>query len=240
MKGKYSIITVILLLGVAFGISFDAYTSTFNEGSYLVKEEIKPIGLGNMPVPEDFRNYFVLQSIGGKTSILIGDFSGADKIIDLITDENLDGKFDKVLEVLPDTSKEARNRTKPRTQLFTSFNQTANDIITGKIFAENYSYKMYSIDTLKARITASRDISKWSYGYNAKMYDPDNPSTMRGEFFFSRKDGLYTLIFATYYYKLYKTKIVPPIAYSVYCKDTKDPMIKAVVDSLYELAAAQL
>ena len=33
------------------------------------------------PIPQDYRNYFFLQSIDNNTSIIIGDFTGSEKII---------------------------------------------------------------------------------------------------------------------------------------------------------------
>jgi hypothetical protein len=94
---------------------------------------------------------------------------------------------------------------------------------------------MFSINTLKERLKKNEDVSLWRYGYHVQIHDPDQPSMVQGEYFFSRKDGEYTLICATYYYRVYNVKIVPSLNYSVYCKDTKDPKIKEVVDSLYTL-----
>jgi hypothetical protein len=233
MNAKKGIIVILTIL-IAIGISYDAFTVTVKESSGLLREELRPGAVNLLPVTTDFRNYFVLQSLENSTTVLIGDFSGAEKVISLSTDMNQDGSLDKVEEYYPDTKKPS-SPSKPSTPFFSTFEQIKNDIINGAIFDANYSYKMLSINTLKQRIKGGKDVLSWRYGYNVKVYDPDNPSTMMGEFYFSRKDGLYTLIFATYYYKLYKTKIVPPLYYSVYCRDSKDPRIKAVVDELYEL-----
>ena len=179
------------------------YSASIKESSFLIKEIILPHAQKMLPVTTDFRNYFVLQSIKNQTSLIIGDFSGADKVISITTDTNLDGTPDKTSEFFPD-AKKMNNPSKSSSQFFTDFKSTRDDIISGKIFNQNYSYKMMSLNTLQSRLKDGKDVLKWRYGYNVKIYDPDNQSTMMGEFYFSRKDGLYTLIFATYYYKLYK------------------------------------
>ena len=234
MKGTTRAAVTITAILAVFGAAAMVHSATIKQSSFLLQEEILPGSLKMLPVTTDFRNYFVLQSLPSGTSIIIGDFSGADKVISLTSDTNVDGKPDNVLEYYPEPGK-TTHPSKSTSQFFTSFDQTRDDIVSGKIFSQNYSYKMFSLGTLKDRLNNGKDVFPWRYGANVKIYDPDNPSTIQGEYFFSRKDGLYTLIFATYYYKLYKTKIIPPLYYSVYCSDTKDPGIKAIVDELYKL-----
>ncbi|HNX60743.1 MAG TPA: hypothetical protein PKK43_16695 [Spirochaetota bacterium] len=237
MKGKFKLLSM-LAPGFLLVLITGAQGATVKESSFLLKEELIPGIVKMLPVPVDFRNYFVLQAIDSSTSILIGDFSGSEKMISLSVDKNQDGKEDSVSEYFPD-SKKSTKPSVPSTPLYTSFDQTRTDIINGKIFANNYSYRMFSLNTLKERLKLGKDIYGWSYGYNVKIYDPDNPSTIMGEYFFSKKNGLYTLIFATYYFKLYKTRVTPPLYYSVFCKDTKDPKIVQVVEELYKLVPAQ-
>jgi hypothetical protein len=237
MKGKIKIAVTVVSLLTVFGAANWVYATAAKESTFLLKEQILPESLKMLPITPDFRNYFVLQSLANSTSIIIGDFSGADKVISMITDTNYDGKHDKVIEYYPDSVK-ITYPSKPSSQFYSSFEKTEEDIINGTIFSQNYSYKMLSINVLKERIKNGKDIYPWRYGYNIKVFDPDNASTMMGEYFFSRKDGLYTLIFATYYYKLYKTRITPPLYYSVYCSESKDPKIKDVVDSLYRMMPA--
>jgi hypothetical protein len=234
MKGK---ILIAILLSAAFAVGLSSAPT--KESSFLLKGELRDDIIKMLPVTTDFRNYFVFQSIEDGSSVLIGDFSGAEKVISLATDKNYDNKQDKVIEFFPDSQKIKDTVSKPSSQFFASFEDMRDSIISGKVFNENYSYKMFSINTLKARLNQKRDIYDWRYGYNIKVYDPDAGSSIMGEFYFSRKDGLYTLIFATYYYKLYKTKIVPPLYYSVYCHNSKDPKVKEVVDELYKLMPAR-
>jgi hypothetical protein len=195
---------------------------------------LKPITyekLRLMPVTKDFRNYFILQSIENQTNIIIGDFVGAERKIVLIIDENQDNEYDQVYEYYPDTKK-FKTTKKPTTELFTNFAQMKKDIINGKIFEENYAYKMQSLKILEEKLKRGLDIDKSRHGHSVKLFDPDKPSTIMGEYFFGRKDGTYDLHFRTNYYKLYHTVIQPPIYYSVYCDRSSDPYIKEIVNKL--------
>jgi hypothetical protein len=233
MRAKISA-AVSLLFIMAVAIS----SAPIKESSFLIKETLSVEKIKMLPVPADFRNYFVFQSIGNTgSSVLIGDFSGAEKAISLSTDSNFDNKQEKVVEFYPDypDSQNIRDTIlKPSSHFFSGFETMRDSIISGSVFAENYSYNMFSMKKLAAQIKSRRDIYEWKFGYNVKLYDPDAPSSIMGEYYFSRNNGSYTLIFATYYYKLYKTKIVPPLYYSVYCRDTRDPKVKEVVDDLYK------
>lgn len=237
MKGKLKLLSM-LVPGILLVLITGTQGKTVKEYSFLLKEELKPGIVKMLPVPVDFRNYFVLQAINDTTSIIIGDFSGSEKLISISLDSNQDGKAETVSEFFPDSGKTTKPAV-PSTPLYSSFDQVRNDIINGKIFANNYSYRMFSLENLKKQLIMGKDIFRWNYGYNVKLYDPDYPSTTMGEFFFSKKNGMYTLIFATYYFKLYKTRVTPQLYYSVFCKDTKDPKIVQVVEELYKLVPAQ-
>jgi hypothetical protein len=109
------------------------------------------------------------------------------------------------------------------------------DIISGKVFRENYSYKMKSLDTLKYKLKEGTDIYPFDYGYSVKFYDPDEPTTIMSEFYFAKRGGRYDLMFKTDYYKLYNMKIQPPLPYSVYCKNSRDPIVAETVEELLKL-----
>lgn len=187
-----------------------------------------------LPIPGDFRNYFVIQSIDDNTNILIGDFVGSDKMFSLVMDDGSDGKIDRVIEYFPD-SKKFTTPSQPTTKFFSGLNDFKREVIEGTIFKNNYTYKMSSLDLLRSRIEKGRDIFKADYNYNVKIYDPDKPSTVMGEFFFGKRLGRYDLIFATYYYKIFYTQIAPVISYSVYCKNSKDPVVAEIVESLLKM-----
>ncbi|HDP80851.1 MAG TPA: hypothetical protein ENN21_08420 [Spirochaetes bacterium] len=94
---------------------------------------------------------------------------------------------------------------------------------------------MNSLDLLKQRLEKGTDIYRSGYGYTVKVYDPDKPSTIMSEFYFSKKDGRYDLVFATYYYMVFNTRITTSMNFSVYCRNSKDPVVAEVVESLYKL-----
>ncbi len=187
-----------------------------------------------LPVPKDFRNYFFMQSFDDDTYITIGDFTGASRVISHIVDKGSDNTVDAVIEYSPD-SKKMRTKTKSSSEFFSNLEKMKRDIIGGSIFKENYSYKMKSVDILKFKLKDGSDIYPYGDGYSVKFYDPDATTTIMCEFYFSKVRGRYTLIFKTNYYKIYKLKIKPPVIYSVYCKNSKDPVVAETVEALLKM-----
>ncbi len=216
-----------LLMIFIFGFSMNSSSNPLN--SPLSRERLKLL-----PIPMDFRNYFFFQSIDDNSYIIIGDFTGAKKLITQIIDRDSDNKIDKVLEYYPDSGK-IRIKSRPSSEFFNGLEKMKRDIISGIIFKENYSYKMKSLKTLKFKLADGSDIYPYNDGYSVKFYDPDAPSTIMCEFFFSKRHGRYNLIFKTNYYKLYKLRIVPPLRYSVYCKNSRDPIVAEIVESLLKM-----
>jgi len=231
-KNIHFVLFILVLILCMYGAYL--YSQQIFKSNEFIQTDISPDRLQFMPVTEDFRNYFVLQCIGNTVSVLIGDFTGIEKVISLVKDTNGDGKPDEVYEYFPE-SKRLTIPLKPTTGFYKGLDEMKKDIITGDIFFINYSYKMYSLPLLRAKLKSGRDIFKFKHGYSVKLYDPDAPTTISGEFFFGKKDGKYDLIFTTYYYKLYRTKISPPLSYSVYCKDTTDKYIADIVEDLLKM-----
>jgi len=224
MALKSSIVFTVLLMAVSvMGNLF------FTE--FLSQEKLKL-----MPIPQDYRNYFLLQSIDDDTHVIIGDFTGAEKLVSQIQDLKSDNQIDKVVEYFPDSGK-YKIRKASSSSFVKNLKDLKADIISGKIFAENYAYKMKSLDTLKYKIKDGTDIFPYDFGHTVKFYDPDEPTTIMSEFFFSKRHGRYDLIFKTNYYKIYKMKIKPPVPFSVYCKNSKDPLIAETVEELYKMLA---
>jgi hypothetical protein len=231
---KVMVKTVIPILLVLAAATFVSAELSIFKSDYLVKEPITRDRLKFLPVPEDFRNYFLIQSINDNTKIIIGDFVGTQKKICLIVDNGYDGKIDSVIEYYPEDNKYTVVM-KPTTTFYTGYDDVKKQIITGTIFKNNYAYNMNSIDILKGLLERGRDIYRYEHGYSVKVYDPDKPTTIISEFFFGKKNDRYDLIFATYAYKVFHTNIQPSIFYSVYCRNTKDPMISSVVESLLKM-----
>lgn len=204
-------------------------------GNNLFTSEISQAKMLLLPIPSDYRNYFFFQSIDDTSIIIIGDFTGSAKKIIKITDRNSDNTIDKVLEYVKETKKWKRPKYSSSPFFNKNIAEMKRDIVSGKIFKKNYSYHMKSLNFLRFKLKDGSDIRKSGYGYSVKYFDPDKRSTVMSEFFFSKKDGRYTLIFKTNYYKLFSMKIRPAIPYSVYCKNTKDPIVAETVESLYKL-----
>jgi len=202
-------------------------------GNFFI-EPILPERLRMFPIPSDYRNYFFLQSIDDDTSIIIGDFTGSEKLLSHIIDNGSDNTIDKVYDYYPDSGKTRVLRESSSIFFKGDLSELKRDIIDGKIFRENYSYKMKSMETLLFKLDQGTDIFPTGDGYSVKFYDPDAPTTIMSEFYFQKKFGRYDLIFKTDYYKLFRSNIQPPVNFSVYCKNSKDPIVAKVVEELLE------
>lgn len=201
---------------------------------YILTTDLNRSSLKYMPVTDDNRNYFMLQSIDNTTKIIIGDFSSSDKTITMIVDEGSDGTLDQVIEYYPERNK-FREPTRPSTRFFTDLDALKKQIINGTIYESTYTYKMYSLDDLKKIIKRGEDVVKKGRGWSALLYDQDDFSTIMGSFFFGKKYDRYNLVFSTRYYKIKNFKVIPPVYFSVYCKNSDDPLIRETVESLLKM-----
>ena len=219
----------------------------YADGSMYTDAIVKPITKDRMkllPVPSDYKNYFILQSFEDQTVVVIGDFAASEKTICLIIDKNSVGKIDEVWEYYPDADKFTRVE-KPSTRLYTGYPQICRDIIEGKVFKDpsrknsnsEYTHEMASLPILKTKIAEGRVIVKrGSNGRYVRYTDPDPRDTTMADFYFGIETGLYSLQFRTMYYKSGGTKIEPTVQYSVYCKNSKDPIVKEYVEMLLKMA----
>lgn len=227
-KALLAVFAYLILISISY-----AQQSQFRQ-DFLTAEMMTKERLKYLPIPADFRNYFMLQSIDDTTNIIIGDFVGAEKKVVLITDNDSNDTLDIVHEYYPETKKYATSK-KPTTAFFTDMKDIKKQIVEGSIFRNNYSYKMNSLDFLKQRLERGRDIFRYEHGYAVKVYDPDKVSTIMSEYFFGKKDGRYDLIFSTKFYRIFNTRINPGLFYSVYCKNSKDPYVAEIVESLLKM-----
>ena len=221
---KWISLTVLIILISAFTLQGNSFfTSIFTRDKVQL-----------LPVPNDYRNYFFLQSIDDETHVIIGDFTGAEKFFSQIIDKNSDNTIDSVYEYFPD-SKKAKRRRSSSSKFITGIEDMKMVILSGKIFRNSYSYKMKSLPVLEYKLKDGTDYFPSGDGHSVKFYDPDEPTTIMSEFYFAKKAGRYDLIFKTNYYKLFKMKIKPPIPFSVYCRNSKDPVVAKTVESLLKL-----
>ena len=187
--------------------------------------------------PADFRAYFVLQSIDDTTVILVGDFVDPEKVLILIIDENSDNTVDHVVEYYPETKKYQRTKEIKSKFITHDIAELKKNIIEGEVFKKYYSYQMSSINELKNKLRTGKDVFFTDAGTRVVINDPEKRSTVMSDFFFKIRDDRYDLKFKTVYYKLYNTNIKPPISFSVYCRDSKDPVVSKYVKELLPMVA---
>lgn len=190
------------------------------------------------PVPSDNINYVFLQSIENDTAIVIGDFSGVEKKIIMIVDTNNDNTIDSVFEYFPLT-KDLKKRKDSNSKFFTKdIAKLKKDIIEGSVYTGNYTDRMESFKTLEKilRNSDTNSLNADVYGFNIKSYETDERKKYSALFSYGKSAGGYYLQFKTEYYrKDYKTVQKPVLKYSVYCKDTTDPVVKETVEYLFTI-----
>lgn len=206
-------------------------------------EEIQTIKLTQdrityFPVPSDSINYLFMQSIENDTAIVIGDFSGVEKKIIMITDNNNDNTIDSVMEYYPLT-KDLKKKKASNSKFFTKdIAKLKKDIIDGSVYKGNYTDRMESFKTLEAILKNSdtNSLNADVYGFNIKSYETDERKKYSAVFSYGKSAGGYYLQFKTEYYrKDYKTVQKPVLKYSVYCKDTTDPVVRDTVEYLFTI-----
>ncbi len=190
------------------------------------------------PVTPDNINYVFMQSIESDTSIIIGDFSGLEKKIVLITDDNSDNTIDSVFEYYPLT-KDLRRISVSLSKFFTKdIAKLKKDIIEGAIYKGNYTDNMKSLKTLESILNNpdTRSLYADVYGFNIKFYEADELKKNSALFNYGKDAEGYYLQFKTEYYrKDYKTEQKPVLRYSVFCKGSKDPVVKDTVENLFKV-----
>ncbi len=190
------------------------------------------------PVTPDNINYIFLQSIDGDTVIIIGDFSGVEKKIIMVIDKNSDNTIDSVVEYFPNT-KDLKFRSDSTSKFFTKdLVKLKKDIIEGAIYKGNYTDSMKSLNTLESILkdpdthTLFADV----YGFSVKYFDADEMKKNSALFRYGKASGGYYLEFRTEYYrKDHETKQKPVLSYSVFCRDSSDPVVKETVENLFKI-----
>ncbi len=190
------------------------------------------------PVPADGINYIFLQSIGNDSSIVIGDFTGVEKKIILINDKNNDNTIDSVFEYYPLT-KDLKKRTDSKSKFFNKdIAKLKKDIIEGTVYKGNYTDDMKSLKTLENTLNNSdtNSLDAGVYGFNIRYYETDERQKNSALFMYGKNaDGYYLQFKTEYYRKDYKTEQQPVLKYSVFCKNTNDPVVEEVVESLFKI-----
>jgi hypothetical protein len=233
-NSKKTIVIILLLMIVALAI----YPKVTISANKLIDETllITDSTLKFITPSEDYRAYFMLQSIDETTVILVGNFVDPEKVITLIIDEGSDNTIDNVIEYYPETKKYKRLKKLNSKYINPDIAELKKEIIEGTIFEKKYSYQMSSLKELKKKLSEGKnDIFFTDAGTRVIINDPETAATIMADFFFKVRDDRYDLKFKTIYYKLYNTKIQPPLSFSVYCRNSKDPVVAKYVKELLNL-----
>ncbi len=224
-----------LVLAAALLISSSA---VFAEVSSMQKKVFTPESIKLFPVPDDNRNYFFLQSLGGNTSIVIGDFSKLEKRIILIEDKDSDNTIDAVYEYYPETKILKKSKSSESSLFSKDIVSLKKDIITGAAFEKNYCDDMKSLNILESILKDGdyQTVHKDVYGYKVEFHEIDETNKFASVFSYGKNAQGYYMLFRTdYYRKNFRTKIRPLLRYSVYCKGSKDPVVKETVENLFKI-----
>jgi hypothetical protein len=228
-----------IILSVIIITVFGLITAWGAINSDMMTTPITKEGLKLLPVPEDYKNYFILQSFEKITIVVIGDFGGQEKVICQIIDRGSDGSVDEINEYYPDTDTYGRP-DKPTTRLFSGYPEIKKEIIEGKVFRDPkqnnkdvYTHEMASLPILKDKIKEGRYVTRrGANGRYVRYIDPDIKSSTMADFFFGKDNGSYSLQFRTLYYKNGTIRIEPVLQYSVFCRGSHDPVVVEYVESL--------
>ena len=229
MKKLITLILLILLTSSAFPVLIDDI-------------QIKKLDADRLklfPVPKDNKNYFFLQSVENITQIVIGDFSiSTSKKIILITLGKDFNTIKSVTEYDP-VKKITSVRKESASRFFTTdITKLKKDIITGTMFSGNFADKMKSYDSLEEvfKRNEATNVLPDTYGFNIKLMEVDEPFKAMAVYTFGKSETGYYLQFKTDYYRMNdRTTIIPVLRYSVYCKDTNDPVIADLVEKLFQI-----
>ncbi|PKL18153.1 MAG: hypothetical protein CVV49_07410 [Spirochaetae bacterium HGW-Spirochaetae-5] len=190
------------------------------------------------PVPADNINYMFLQSIENDTAIVIGDFSGLEKKIIMIVDKDSDNTIDSVFEYYP-LKKDLKIINESKSRFFTKdIAKLKKDIIEGAVYKGNYTDNMKSLKTLESVLNNSDTNSLCAdvYGFNVRFFEADERRKNSALFTYGKNAEGYYLQFKTEYYRKDANTIQKPVLkYSVYSRDSKDPVVKEIVENLFKI-----
>lgn len=208
--------------------------------------QIKPVTADRVkyfPVPDDNKNYMFLQAIENDSYIVIGDFSGLEKVIILITDKGNDNTIDSVAEYFPQNRNYRIKKSSDSRFFTTDLAKLKKQIISGSIYKNNYTDEMKSSDALEAMLKKDDKMAVFEdvYGFNIKLFEIDETNKYSAKFTYGKNAGGYYLQFRTEYYrKNFGTEIKPVLKYSVYCRDTNDPVVKEYVEDLFKIRSPKV
>lgn len=209
-------------------------------GVYIQSDRVTVKKLRDLPIPASSEDYAFLQSFDTVTNVVIGNFSQAESIITLVTDENGDEVVDYIIHYNHDMKKFTKEANPSSIYSKEAFIQLKKNIINGSqgggvipnnegaVFLKRLvSSKMDTMDLMKTR-----------QGYTVKITDADDKSLTRLRYMFS-DNGIHgvDLVFHVAYTNVYETRVQPVIQYCVYCQNSMDPTVKETVSELLALTS---
>ena len=225
-------LAIVALLSIIF-CSY-LYSQQYDD---LQEKSINNERLKLFPAPPEGKNYFFLQSIEDKTQIVIGDFTQVDKKIILINLNDDYTTIKSVVEYNP-VKNELRTRKESNSKFFTTdMVKLKKDIITGMIYTGNNTEEMKSYSELE-KVFKYNDASRIFpevYGFTVKLTDNDS-NKLNALYTFGNSTKGYYMHFKTLLYRVNPvSERIPVLKYSVYCKNTHDPVIKEYVEELFKI-----
>ncbi len=229
---KHLLIFLLLMAGCGTFLSAQLNLSTsVKSGVYIPNDRITRRTLNKLPVPKGSENYALLQCIHTECNIVTGEFMSYPRQVTLYKDKNNDGKVDQIISWNFDEKRYSRiiyvqKKCPPK-----KFKQMKEDILNGKT-GDIYPNKD-AIPTLLKLAGDPNNIRKWKNGFSVKLSDPDLIFVDRLKYSVSDngKKGVDAVFYVKYRYERNR-RVTPPIRPFVYCKNSKDPLVKNKVQEL--------
>ncbi len=241
VRGLFVVLTLLFVSGALFAVNKKKPLETnVKEGVYIQTDRVTVRKMRDLPIPSSSEDYAFLQSIDNVTNIVLGSFSNSENKITLISDENADEVVDYIIHYYTDTKKFTKEPNPSSVYGKEAFIQMKKDIINGTrrgpIVPNNEG-----LIFLKRLINGKNEaiaVLKTKQGYTVKITDADEKSMTRTRYMYSNNGSRgVDLVFFIAYTNVYETRVQPVIQYSVYCNNSFDPTVKAVVDDLLKITA---
>ncbi|NLV66310.1 MAG: hypothetical protein GXY14_01420, partial [Spirochaetes bacterium] len=108
---------------------------------------------------------------------------------------------------------------------------------SGAVYKQYYTDPMYTMQELEEIVKNWDEYAIGSdvYGYNVLYRDVDELDKIAGVFAYGKRATGYYMQFITNFYRVRVVgENIPVLKYSVYCKDTNDPVVKETVEKLFQ------
>jgi hypothetical protein len=215
--------------------------STIKEGKYNETDILTASKLPYLPIPGTKEDYVIYQSIGKVSNIVIGRFSGGEKEIIFLSDDNGDGKVKTGSIYYPDLKK-FKTIAQPNIEYPAErFKKLKLDVING--VQGEVTPNREGSDFIKKSVDKRSDLVmkvRTKNGFRVFVNDADDSNIHRAIFYYSnnrKSGGGADLAFKVEYNNVGNQMVSPIINFCVYCKDSEDPVAFEAVDDLSKYTA---